>query len=170
MSRDIASRLVRRLYGIVVILGKPKSRGSIALASSDPRAAAIIDPAYLADAADRAAMVEGIRRARAIAAAGPLKKLGNREVLPGAFGRSTAGTGRFLENNIMTTYHYAGTCRMGDDDGAVVDRRLQVRGVHGLRVADASAIPEAPVSALNAPSMLLGFRAARFAREARGAS
>jgi choline dehydrogenase-like flavoprotein len=169
MSRDVASRLVRRLYGIVVILGKPTSRGSVALASSDPRAPAVIDPAYLDAPADRKAMLEGIRRARAIAAAGPLRELGNREVLPGAFGRSTAGTARFLENNIMTTYHYAGTCRMGDDRDAVLDRRLRVRGVQGLRVADASAIPEAPVSALNAPSMLLGFRAARHATEDRGA-
>jgi choline dehydrogenase-like flavoprotein len=65
----------------------------------------------------------------------------------------------------MTTYHYAGTCRMGDDPLAVVTPRLEVRGVRGLRVADASVMPTAPVAALNAPSMLIGYRAAAFIRE-----
>jgi choline dehydrogenase len=65
----------------------------------------------------------------------------------------------------MTTYHYAGTCRFGEEQGAVADSRLRVRGVSGLRIADASAIPSVPVSAMNAPSMLIGYRAARFIKE-----
>ena len=65
----------------------------------------------------------------------------------------------------MTTYHYAGTCAMGENGASVCDPRLRVRGVRGLRIADASAIPFTPVSALNAPSMLVGWRAARFMRE-----
>jgi choline dehydrogenase-like flavoprotein len=65
----------------------------------------------------------------------------------------------------MTTYHYAGTCSMGQGAGSVVDPRLRVRGVTGLRVADASIMPVVPVSALNAPSMMIGHRAARFLRE-----
>ena len=65
----------------------------------------------------------------------------------------------------MTTYHYAGTCRMGSDPASVVDERLLVRGVRNLRIADASTIPTTPVAALNAPSMLIGYRAARFIRE-----
>ena len=67
---------------------------------------------------------------------------------------------RFIRNNVITTYHYAGTCRMGSGPDAVVDDRLRVRGVSGLRVADASVIPSVPVSALNAPSMLIGYRVA----------
>jgi choline dehydrogenase-like flavoprotein len=63
----------------------------------------------------------------------------------------------------MTTYHYAGTCKLGDDRSSVVDRRLAVRGVGRLRIADASVMPVAPVAALNAPSMMIGHRAAGFA-------
>ena len=61
----------------------------------------------------------------------------------------------------MTTFHFAGTCRMGTDAHAPVDLRLRLRGVRGLRIADASVTPSTPVSAMNAPSMLIGLRAAR---------
>ena len=167
MGMSLANRLVRRLYGIVVILGKPKSRGALTIESSSPDAPAIIDPAYLRDPADLAAMLEGIRRARCIARSSALAALGNREVLPGVLGASERGTKRFLANNIMTTYHYAGTCRMGDDASAVVDRRLRMRAVQGVRIVDASVIPEAPVAALNAPSMMLGLKGARLLLEER---
>ena len=66
----------------------------------------------------------------------------------------------------MTTFHYAGTCRMGDDADAVVDTQLSVRGVQGLRVADASVAPFTPVSAMDAPSLMIGQRAATFMRAA----
>jgi choline dehydrogenase len=68
---------------------------------------------------------------------------------------------------VMTTYHYGGTCRMGQTAGSVVDERLRVRGTLGLRVADASIMPVVPVSALNAPSMMIGWRAADLIREDR---
>ncbi|HHH31889.1 MAG TPA: GMC family oxidoreductase [Polyangiaceae bacterium] len=158
-------RLVARLYGIVVILGKPRSRGTLTLASDDPAEPPCLDPAYLADPADMETMVRGVSRARAIAAATPLRGWGNREVIPGGFGQGRKGTERFIRNNVMTTYHYAGTCRMGSDDASVVDRRLVVRGLRGLRVADASIMPVTPVSALNAPSMMIGYRAARLCLE-----
>jgi choline dehydrogenase-like flavoprotein len=66
----------------------------------------------------------------------------------------------YIDQNVMTTYHYAGTCRMGTDAASVVDPSLRVRGAIGLRVADASIIPIVPVSAMNAPSMMIGWRAA----------
>jgi choline dehydrogenase len=178
MRRAIASafdvglvqRMVAKLYGIVVILGKPVSRGQLRLASSDPMAPPRLDPAYLADPRDMDCMVAGVERARAIAGATALAGWGNREVIPGPIARSRRGIEGFIRNNIMTTYHYAGTCRMGDDDGAVVDRTLRVRGLTGLRVADASIMPVAPVSALNAPSMMIGYRVARFIEQQRRAS
>lgn len=161
-------RAVERLYGLVVILGKPKSRGTVRLASADPRAFAAIDPAYFRDPADMATMIAGVRLARRIADAAGLRAWGNTEVLPGRWARSDRAIAAFVGRMAMTTYHYAGTCRMGEDPDSVVDARLRVRGVEGLRVADASVIPVVPVSALNGPSMLIGWRAADLLRAEAG--
>jgi choline dehydrogenase len=157
--------LVERLYGIVVILGKPLSRGSVSLRSDRAADSARLDPAYFEVRADIETMVRAVRLARRIARARPLSEWGNLELHPTARIDSDARLAAWIERNAITTYHYAGTCRMGTDDGAVVDPRLRLRGVSGVRVVDASVIPFTPVSAMNAPSMLIGYRAARFARE-----
>ncbi len=158
-DRLAVQRFVARMWGIVVILGKPKSRGTVRLASRRAEDDMLIDPAYFDHPDDLATVRAGVERARAIAAQRPLAMWGNRELLPGGLVRGAAVEG-FIKSNVMTTYHYAGTCRMGDGPDAVVDRQLRVRGVNGLRVADASVMPVAPVAALNAPSMLIGWRAA----------
>jgi len=159
---------VARVFGIVVILGKPKSRGSLTLAGSSPRLPARIDLGTFAEREDLDTMIAGVARARAIAGAPPLARAwGARELFPGRLGTSRAALEGWIRNNVMTTYHYAGTCRMGEEPSAPVDARLRMRGVRGLRIADASAIPSTPVSAMNAPSMLVGLRAARFLREER---
>ncbi|HNF96447.1 MAG TPA: GMC oxidoreductase, partial [Pseudomonadota bacterium] len=85
----------------------------------------------------------------------------NRELIPGSRSKSRDRIARFISQNAMTTYHYSGTCRMGIDADSVVDLDMKVRKVTGLRVADASVIPSVPVSAMNAPSMLVGYRAAQ---------
>jgi choline dehydrogenase len=114
-------------------------------------------------------MVAAVRLSRRIARAAPLAAYGNRELSPGPFAESDAALARWIRANVMTTFHFAGTCRMGEDPGAAVDTRLRFRGLAGLRIADASVIPFTPVSALNAPSMLVGYRAARFLREEQAA-
>jgi choline dehydrogenase len=157
--------LLERLYGIVVILGKPLSRGMVTLRSRDPAEPARLDPGYFEAPEDMETLVQGVRVARRIAAAGPLATWGNRALFPGPRVQSDEALRRWIARNAITTYHYAGTCRMGEDAGAVVDTRLRVRGVRGLRVVDAAAIPFTPVSALNAPSMLIGYRAAKMALE-----
>ena len=166
---DALRRLVNHIYGIVVILGKPKSRGSLTLASSRPDAPARIDPGYFADPEDMETMLRGVELARRIAQTEPLRAWGNTELFPGRLGASRDALEGWIRSNVMTTFHYAGTCAMGEGSSAAVTPRLQVRGVRGLRVADASAIPVTPVSAMNAPSMLVGYRAARFIREERSA-
>lgn len=149
------------LFGVIVVLGKPRSRGTVRLASRDPRAPAFVDPAYLRHPEDLRTLVLGVRKARELARAAGLGEAGVTELMPGPFARSDAAIERYVRANVITTYHFAGTCRMGDDERSVVDTDLRLRGVRGVRVADASVIPTTPVSALNAPSMLVGLRAAR---------
>jgi choline dehydrogenase len=155
--RDFADHM----FGIILILGKPKSRGTLRLRSADVHAQALIDPAYYSDSEDLETMVQGVRVARRIGASAALRAWEARELLPGKRVRSDQALARYVRKNTITTYHFAGTCRMGVEADAVVDTELRVRGVTGLRVADASVIPCTPVSALNAPSMLIGYRAAK---------
>jgi len=162
---QFVQNLVRRIYGLVVILGKPKSRGTVRLASRRAADHPVVDPAYFADPEDMDTMIKGIELARRIADGAPLQDFGNRELLPGRWAQGRAAKAAFVRAMAMTTYHYAGTCSMGQAAGSVVDSRLRVRGVTGLRVADASIMPVVPVSALNAPSMLIGYKAATFIRE-----
>jgi len=157
-------RVVRHLYGIIVILGKPYSRGSVRLATNDPEAPATYDPCYLSDPRDIDTLVRGVRKARTLSESGGLRAWNSAELMPGKRTQSDDAIRRYVESNVITTFHYAGTCRMGSDDRSVCDPQLRLRGVQNVRIADASAIPTTPVSALNAPSMLIGYRAARYVR------
>ncbi|MCB9682789.1 MAG: GMC family oxidoreductase [Alphaproteobacteria bacterium] len=154
-------RWVDGLWGVVVILGKPRSRGTVRLVSADPTVPAAIDPAYLSAPEDVATLRAGLERAWSLAHAAPLRPWLRGALLPWSHRRLTA----HLRQQLITTFHFAGTCRMGDDAAAPVDGRLRLRGVQGVRVADASVMPETPVAALNAPSMMIGYRAASFLRE-----
>ncbi|HJL44739.1 MAG TPA: GMC family oxidoreductase N-terminal domain-containing protein [Polyangiaceae bacterium LLY-WYZ-15_(1-7)] len=164
--RRLVQRFVARMWGIVVILGKPKSRGRLSLKSADPSVRPAIDPGYFADPEDMETLLLGVDKARAVAAQTPLQRFGASELLPGPFVRSRRALERWARANVMTTYHYAGTCRMGTDADAVVDTRLRLNGAEGLRVCDASVMPITPVAALNAPSMLIALRAAHQIAEA----
>jgi choline dehydrogenase len=159
------SRWLLKLYGIVVILGKPVSRGTVRLGSRDPGAPPLVDPRYFEDQRDMDALIAGVKIGRRIAAAPALRAWGNTELGPGRWRKSDRAIARWIQNNAMTTFHFCGTCRMGADTKAPVDTRLRLRGVRGVRIADASVVPSVPVSAMNAPSMLIGYRAARFIRE-----
>jgi len=159
-------RFTTQLFGIILILGKPKSRGTLRLASRDAAAQAAIDPAYYSDEEDLRTMVRGVRIAREIGGSGGLRDWGARELMPGKRVRSDSAIEKYVRKNTITTYHFAGTCAMGTREQDAVDPQLRLRGVHGVRVADASAIPVTPVSALNAPSMLVGYRCAQLIRTA----
>ena len=145
------------------ILVKPHSRGRIALRSADPTAKPIIDPRYLADSGgiDRAAMMEGLRICVKIADAPPLKALLGSILRP--LGATDIGEDTLeaaLNDEARTFYHPVGTCRMGTDPATVVTPRLEVRGVQGLRVADASVMPTIIRGHTHAPSVVIGAKAA----------
>jgi len=161
-------RFTDHLFGIILILGKPKSRGTLRLQSTDVTRQALIDPAYYSEPEDMETMVKGVRIARAIGGSSGLASWGAKELMPGPRVESDGAIANYVRKNTITTYHFAGSCSMGTSEAHAVDPQLRLRGVTGLRVADASTIPWTPVSALNAPSMLVGYRAARLLRAGTG--
>jgi choline dehydrogenase len=138
----------------------PQSRGSLRLASADPMAHPLIDPGYLSAEKDLATLVAGVRLAREIAAGGPLDDLRGEEFTPGQECQSDEEIAAAIRSTVETLYHPVGTCKMGGDGEAVVDDRLRVHGVDGLRVADASIMPIIPNGNTNAPTIMIGEKAA----------
>lgn len=139
---------------------RPRSRGALTLRSADPTVPPRIDPNYLAERADVDTLVEGVRLAMAIAATQPLADLR----ADGAVDRAPEPSRRELETFVRagaeTQFHPVGTCRFGTDPGAVVDPSLRVHGVAGLRVADASVIPEMITGNIQAATIVIAERAA----------
>jgi choline dehydrogenase-like flavoprotein len=126
-------------------VARPRSEGSVRLRSADPEAPPLIDPCYFTDpdGYDERVLVEGIRLSRRLAAQPALAPWVGQELAPGPDAQSDEALGRYARRCSNTVYHPAGTCRMGPaaSDDAVVDPALRVRGVAGLRVADASVFP-----------------------------
>ncbi|TFV57486.1 glucose-methanol-choline oxidoreductase [Mycobacterium sp. PS03-16] len=145
------------------ILLTPHSRGTVTLRSADPAAKPLIDPRYLTDdaGADRAALMEGLRISARIAQSPILRDdLGTLARPLQCRELDEATLEKALTTCSQTLYHPVGTCRMGRDDASVVDPELRVRGVHGLRVADASVMPVIIRGHTHAPAVLIGERAA----------
>ncbi len=136
----------------------PKSRGEVRLASANPTAAPLIDPHYLEDPDDARFLIEGIKLVREVMAHPRLRGMVDGELHPGPAMGDDQAIARELPMRIHTVYHPVGTCRMGSDDRAVVDPELRVRGVDGLRVADASIMPTITGGNTNAPSLMIGER------------
>ncbi|HZP65268.1 MAG TPA: choline dehydrogenase [Rudaea sp.] len=143
---------------------RPRSRGSIELASADPSARPAIRANYLSDTAgaDLEVLVEGVKLSRELFAAAPFDVYRGDEIFPGAAIKSDAEIADFIRRKAETIYHPVGTCRMGSDARAVVDPELRVHGVAGLRVVDASIMPCLPGGNTNAPTIMIAERAADF--------
>ncbi len=149
------------------ILLKPQSSGTITLRSDDPKDKPVIDPRYLTDdaGADRAALMAGLRMCATIAESPALRGVIGRLARPlGAASLDDDTLEKALNSLSHTLYHPVGTCRMGGDDASVVDPQLRVRGVEGLRVADASVMPTIIRGHTHAPSVLIGEKAADLIR------
>jgi choline dehydrogenase len=138
----------------------PKSRGEVRLLSSDPTAAPLIDPHFLEEPEDLAHLVRGFKILRQIMASNAMKDLTTGELEPGPKFDTDRAIGEELRNRVCTVYHPVGTCRMGADERAVVDPSLRVRGVEGLRVADAAVIPSVTGGNTNAPCLMIGEKCA----------
>jgi len=159
--------------GHAVVMGpvllKPHSSGTITLRSADPKDKPIIDPRYLTDpaGADRAALMAGLRMCATIASSPALSGIIGKIARPlNATTLDDDTLDRALNSLSHTLYHPVGTCRMGVDDASVVDPQLRVRGVDGLRIADASVMPTIIRGHTHAPSVLIGEKAADLIRSA----
>ena len=152
-------------HGVVFgpILVAPGSRGQITLRSADPHDKPVIEPRYLSDpgGVDRAAMMAGLRMCARIAEAPALQGVLGPIARPRDATELSENTlERALETTSHTLYHPMGTCRMGSDEASVLDPQLRVRGIAGLRVADASVMPSTVRGHTHAPSVLIGEKAA----------
>jgi choline dehydrogenase-like flavoprotein len=147
------------------VLVTPKARGSVTLRSADPADKPRIITNSLSDPEDVASLVAGMRLAREIASREPLASRIVRELKPGpAVGDDDEDLAASLRERVELIYHPVGTCRMGTDEGAVVDPSLRVRGLDGLRVVDASVMPLIPGGNTNAPTIMIAERAADLIR------
>ena len=143
---------------VLTTLIYPRSRGTLRLSSADPTATPLIDPGYLSDQADLDVLTEGSETVREIMAGAAFGNAVRSEIHPGADVRGSDLRAAIL-NRATSVYHGVGTCRMGVDELAVVDPELRVRGVEGLRVADASIMPSITGGNTNAPAIMIGERA-----------
>ncbi|GAA5010297.1 GMC family oxidoreductase [Actinopolymorpha pittospori] len=146
-------------YSIALAAMTPRSRGSVRLAGADPGEPPVLDPNYYSDPHDLEVMTAGLRVARRIGTADALEPWRGREVFPGGEVRDDASMREYLRRSLRTYSHQVGTCRMGTDALAVVDTGLRVRGVEGLRVADASVMPTIVSANTNATVYAIAERA-----------
>lgn len=147
---------------------RPRSRGSVRLKSDNPADMPLIDPNYLSDPYDREMSIRGLKLVQKILAQDALKPYIMAERLPGPDVRTDEDYFNFICVHSKTSHHCAGTCRMGVDANAVLDPRLRFNGIEGLRVADASVMPTVNSSNTNAPSIMIGEKAADMIKQDQG--
>ena len=138
---------------------RPESRGEVKINSSDPAQLPKIIPNYLSTDSDKKIAIDSIKVARKIADADSLKKYILEEYVPGPAFESDEELLEAAKNNSQSIYHPVGTCKMGNDIDSVVDEKLKVHGVSGLRVVDASIMPELVSGNTNAPTMMIAEKA-----------
>ena len=153
---------LHQAFAIHVDQLRPTSRGRIDLKSADPFEKPALHSNYLATEHDRRELIEGVRAARDLIRQPAFDALRGAEILPGDDATSDADILAFLRGAVETDYHPCATCRMGTDEMAVVDGEMRVHGIEGLRVVDASVMPQVISANLNAPTQMIAARAADF--------
>jgi choline dehydrogenase-like flavoprotein len=155
-------------FNLFSMVLRPKSRGFVALRSADPTERPVLHPNFLHEEDDLRGLVHGLKLARRIVRAPAFAETAGDELSPGADVESDADLAEYIRRNVISGYHPVGTCKMGPDSDplAVLDSRLKVRGVEGLRVADASIMPALIGGNTNAPTMMIAERCADFIKAA----
>ncbi|MFC7042530.1 GMC family oxidoreductase [Halonotius sp. GCM10025705] len=145
---------------------RPESRGEIRLRSDEPTADPVIDPQYLTEGDDLEVLLEGVKLVREILQAAPFDEYRGDEVAPGADAQSDEKLIEHIRETAESLYHPVGTCKMGGDEMAVVDDRLAVHGIEGLRVVDASIMPRITSGNTDAPTTMIAEKAADYILDA----
>ena len=155
-----------------VVMLHPESRGEVSLQSRDPKAHPRILQRFLSTDADWSALRAGVRIAREIAAQPAMHNYIGREIAPGTDKNSNADIDAHIRNTAITVHHPAGTCKMGkeSDASAVVDSELRLHGVAGLRIVDASVMPDLVSGNINAAVIMIAEKAADLIRGQRAAA
>jgi choline dehydrogenase len=153
------------VIAMAVVLLRPEGRGWVKLASADPAAKPRILTNVLSTEADRAFFRRVIPQMRELLGTPPLADVVKGEVLPGAEVQSTEAIDAWVRQFIGTAMHPVGSCAMGTGPDAVCDAQLRVRGIAGLRIADASVMPRITGGNTNAPAIMIGEKAAAMIRE-----
>jgi choline dehydrogenase len=150
-------------HGVTVglVLLQPESRGTVFIRAADAKVAPVIDPGYLSAPADLMRLISGITQVQKLFTEPALAQQVTRPMMPGPDETDLAA---YVRGNSETLYHPAGTCRMGEDAGSVVDPELKVRGVKCLRVVDASVMPRIIRGHTHAPTVMIAERAADLIR------
>jgi choline dehydrogenase-like flavoprotein len=151
-------------FGLTIYQGSPHSRGHISLASADPHIQPRINPGYFTDPRDMEVLKRAVRMMREMMQQPAIKRYIAEELLPGESVQSDTELVMDIRQNGATAYHQCGTCAMGGHESSVLSPDLKVRGVEGLRVADASVMPRIPNAALHAPTIMIGEKAAALIR------
>jgi choline dehydrogenase-like flavoprotein len=153
-------------YSAHVCLLRPHSRGRVTLESKDPMAAPVVDPNFLGERDDLERLVRGFKLMRGILGQPALTRLGGTEAPASAGAINDFQIEHYIRDNADTLYHPVGSCRMGKGDMDVVDPTLRVHGMQGLRVVDASIMPRIVSGNTNAPTIMIGEKAADMIRAA----
>ena len=150
---------------VAASIARPESRGTIMAKSSDPFVRPSLKPNYLSAPNDLHVALAGIALARRVIAAPALARHSVRETSPGPGIITQAALADYIRQQGTTIYHIVGTCKMGTDPMAVVDARLKVRGLLGLRVIDASIMPTVTTANTNAPTIMIAEKGAAMVRQ-----
>lgn len=151
---------------ILPSLVQSKGRGTVELVSGDPTVKPSVNPNVFQNDSDYDILIEGVKVAREIFATSAMDEFRGEEILPGPDVQSDEDLKAYINEYIQTIYHPVGTCKMGDDDMAVVDHELRVHGIAGLRIADASIMPSIINANTNAPTIMIGEKCADLIRSA----